>query len=101
MQQIELNPVVVFSKSYCPLCAQIQKVLQEMEAEAAVFVVDSDKLRGNRQVAEDLLVILEEIAGDAALPYVFIGGSFVGGSDEIAVLAATGKLKSMMDAATG
>jgi glutaredoxin 3 len=80
---IQQNPLVVFSKSYCPYCRKVKELLKSLGANAKVIEVDQEKDGGELQAA------LGEISGQQTVPNVFIGGQHVGGCD--ATVAANNK----------
>ncbi|CAM6028835.1 unnamed protein product [Sphagnum compactum] len=80
---IQQNPLVVFSKSYCPYCRKVKELLKSLGANAKVIEVDQEKDGGELQAA------LGEISGQQTVPNVFIGGQHIGGCD--ATVAANNK----------
>merc|ERR1719401_1404762 len=94
-QEIEANPVVVFSKSTCPFCKKAKQAFADIGVVPTVFELDKEEI-GPTGVAQDLL---NELTGARSVPRVFIGGYFIGGGDDTVAKAATGELKKLADAA--
>lgn len=100
---VATNPVVVFSKSYCPYCASVKVTLAQVGAEvdgyteAKVFELDNMALSG-----DNVQRYLAEKTGQTTVPNVFIGGKHVGGHDAVSEYALKGELKQMLaDAFSG
>lgn len=89
------NGVVVYSKSYCPFCAQVKDLFASLGVKP--LVVELDQLVEERELQS----CLEDMTGQRTVPNVFIGGIHVGGCDDTMSLARTGKLEEMLkDAGT-
>jgi len=88
------HPVLIFSKSYCPYSARAKAALAEAAAPGAppATVVELDL----REDGAALQAALEAATGRSTVPNVFVGGHPVGGSDEVAALAAEGKLEGLL-----
>eukprot|EP00244_Chara_vulgaris_P007238 TRINITY_DN2719_c0_g1_i1.p1 TRINITY_DN2719_c0_g1~~TRINITY_DN2719_c0_g1_i1.p1 ORF type:complete len:137 (+),score=26.13 TRINITY_DN2719_c0_g1_i1:261-671(+) len=85
------NPVVIFSKSYCPYCRRAKNVFKQLNT--SPFVVELD-------LRQDGGLIQEEIGnmyGVWTVPQVFIGGKHLGGSDDTVAAYSSGKLQKMLD----
>jgi len=87
----EANPVIVYSKSWCPYCARVKALFQKLEVDAKIIELD-EVVEG-----DDVQAALYDISGVRTVPQVFIGGKFVGGSDDTLALHSSGKLKTMLD----
>jgi glutaredoxin-like protein len=67
------EPVVMFSKPGCPFCARAKAVLK---ARGIVFT----------EIAQDRKIntsVLRAVSGRTSWPQVFVGGTLVGGADEV------------------
>jgi len=93
---IALQPVVLFSKSTCPLCQKAKDAFRQSGL-SKPLVYEIDKL--DRDVADQIQDHLLALTGASSVPRVFIGHKFIGGGDETASLAETGELKSMISKA--
>jgi len=86
------NNVMVFSKSYCPFCAKAKRALQSVNATFEVLELDQDP-DGAEIQAE-----LARLSGRRTVPNVYVKGSSIGGGDETAALARTGRLAELIAA---
>ncbi|KAL6960572.1 Glutaredoxin-C2 [Sarracenia purpurea var. burkii] len=80
------NPVVVFSKSFCPYCVKVKKLLTEIGANYKAIELDVESDGAEIQAA------LHEWTGQKTVPNVFIGGNHIGGCDSTMALHEGGKL---------
>ena len=77
------KPVTVYTTDYCPYCSRAKNLLtQKGIAFKEVNVSDDQALRDD----------LEEKTGSMTVPMIFIGEEFIGGSDELHALDASGEL---------
>ncbi|KAH7847663.1 hypothetical protein Vadar_028747 [Vaccinium darrowii] len=84
------NPVVVFSKSYCPYCVSVKKLLTDIGATYKVIELDSEADGTEIQAA------LKEWTGQRTVPNVFIGGNHIGGCDATTAMHKGGKLMPLL-----
>lgn len=87
---ISTNKVVVFSKSYCPYCKRAIGTLEQLQAGAVVIQLDQ---RGDGSAIQ---AYLHKKTGRRTVPNVFVGGRTIGGGDDTAALAQSGKLKELI-----
>lgn len=87
-------PVVVFSKTYCPYCTKAKRALASVGAKDYVLL-ELDE----REDGAEIQKVLAALTGASSVPRVFVGGKCIGGGDDTAALAASGKLKTMLVAA--
>ncbi|PWA67219.1 glutaredoxin [Artemisia annua] len=87
---VSSNPVVVFSKSYCPYCVSVKKLLTETGASFKAIELDQESDGSAIQSA------LHEWTGQRTVPNVFIGGKHIGGCDNTIALNQGGKLVPML-----
>ncbi|XVE84000.1 hypothetical protein DITRI_Ditri16bG0133700 [Diplodiscus trichospermus] len=80
------NSVVVFSKSYCPYCVDVKKLLQQAGASFKAIELDKESDGSEIQAA------LAEWTGQRTVPNVFIGGKHIGGCDNTTAMHQEGKL---------
>eukprot|EP00884_Botryococcus_braunii_P000545 jgi/Botrbrau1/10491/Bobra.0133s0094.1 len=94
VEQIEkknaTTPVIVYSKTYCPYCAQVKGLFKEIGVTSAV--IELDDLADGAEVQS----ALGEITKRSTVPQVFIGGKFVGGCDDTMAAYKSGKLQSLL-----
>ncbi|THU71433.1 hypothetical protein C4D60_Mb04t01370 [Musa balbisiana] len=74
-QIVSSNPVVVFSKSYCPYCTSVKQLLTQMGAKYKAIELDVESDGPQIQAA------LAEWTGQRTVPNVFVGGKHIGGCD--------------------
>jgi len=87
------NSVIVYSRSWCPFCADVRQLFQSYKVNAK-FVDLDDIVEG-----DDIQNALLNMTGFGTVPQVFIGGKFVGGCDDTYSLHQQGKLKSLLESA--
>ncbi|GER47981.1 glutaredoxin [Striga asiatica] len=120
---VSTNPVVVFSKTYCPFCTSVKDLLTKLGAtfKAIELNTESDLDRlwlesspdplvahrfGNNLLnfeydglasdGSELQAALFEWTGQRTVPNVFIGGKHIGGCDATTNLHNQGKLVPML-----
>lgn len=69
------NPLIIFSKSYCPYCRNVKELLKGLGAEAKVVELDREK------DGAEMLNELGEVSKQWTVPNVFVGGEHIGGND--------------------
>ena len=91
----------MFSKSYCPYCARTKALFKQLTEESSPeFVADVTVNVFELDLAEQGSVVqnaLLERTGQRTVPNVFVAGQHVGGNDDTHALAASGKLKEMLE----
>jgi len=96
---ISSNKVLVVSKEFCPFCKMAKKALDKLGAKYEVLELeDKDK----KPLVDDPAAIqdyMETKTGARSVPRVFIGGEFVGGSDDVRKKAKSGELVKLLEAA--
>ncbi|KAL6518818.1 hypothetical protein OROHE_017571 [Orobanche hederae] len=71
---VSTNPVVVFSKTYCPYCVTVKDLLTKLGATFKAIELNTESDGSEIQAA------LGEWTGQRTVPNVFIGGKHIGGS---------------------
>ncbi|CAE8637173.1 unnamed protein product [Polarella glacialis] len=94
-EMIALQPVIIFSKSWCPYCAKAKEALKQQGIEYALCELDTLGPEVEAQVQD----VMGEMTGARSVPRVFFGGSFIGGGTETERLAAEGALKGLAEQA--
>jgi len=74
---IDENPVVVFSKSYCPYCKASKALLSEKGAK--FYVLELDQIDDGA----DLQDALEEMTHQRSVPNIFIKKQHIGGNSDL------------------
>ncbi len=80
--------VEIYTKFMCPFCARAMKLLSAKGADIA----ETDITMGGPGRAE----MLSRSNGRTTVPQIFIGGTHVGGSDDLAALEREGRLDAML-----
>jgi len=86
-----LQPIMIFSKSWCPFCTKAKEALKESGIKFACLELDNLDNAVEAQIQNALL----ELTGARSVPRVFIGGKCIGGGDDTVRLAEEGSLKNM------
>ncbi|KAJ4832107.1 hypothetical protein Tsubulata_028054, partial [Turnera subulata] len=82
--------VVIFSKSSCCLCYAVKILFQEIGVDPMVYEIDQDP------DGRDMEKALMRLGCTAPVPAVFIGGKFMGSTNEIMSLHLSGQLNQML-----
>ena len=82
--------VEIYTKAFCPYCARAKALLAEKGADYDEFDITMD--------AAKRAEMLSRAPGRTTVPQIFIGGRHVGGSDDLEMLDANGKLDPMLAA---
>ena len=80
--------VEIYTKWGCPYCVRAKALLDSK----GVAYEEYDVTMGGPKKAE----MLQRVPGAATVPQILIGGTAVGGSDDLAALQAAGKLDAML-----
>ncbi|MEW5314288.1 MAG: hypothetical protein WDW38_005796 [Sanguina aurantia] len=91
-ETISEHAVVVYSKSYCPYCKRAKELFKRLGVHAEVH--ELDQLDDGREIQ----LALKAVTGRSTVPQIFIGGNFVGGSDDLMASHASGILKDLLAA---
>ncbi|CAG8479169.1 5622_t:CDS:2 [Ambispora leptoticha] len=89
---IHENPVVIFSKTYCPYSRRAKHILAQYGIDPHPYIVEVN----TRNDSEDVKLALFKFTYQATFPNIFVDGRSVGGSEELAILHTTGKLKELL-----
>ncbi len=82
--------VFMYASGVCPYCARAEKLLK------AKGITDIEKVRVDLdpQQREEMM----QKTGRRTVPQIFIGGTYVGGYDDLAALDRSGKLDPLLAA---
>ncbi|MDQ4419129.1 glutaredoxin 3 [Sphingobium sp. DEHP117] len=83
-----MKPVEIYTKAFCGYCARAKALLESK----GVAFEEYDITMGGPKRAE----MTERSNGGLTVPQIFIGGTHVGGSDDLAALERAGKLDAML-----
>ncbi|KAK9372307.1 thioredoxin-like protein [Lipomyces chichibuensis] len=90
---VSANPVVVFSKSWCPYCRQAKQTLDNEDVEHTDLELDQI------DVGDAIQSAIYELTSQRTVPAIFIGGNFVGGNSDLQALKRNGQLKALLQQA--
>lgn len=85
-----MPPVTIYTKSWCPYCADAKALLNEKGA--AFSEIDIERQAGARQE------MTTKAGGRSTVPQIFIGERHVGGCDDLYALDARGELDKLLAA---
>ncbi|KAK9459517.1 thioredoxin-like protein [Lipomyces oligophaga] len=84
------NPVMVFSKSYCPYCRAAKSTLDGEKVQHTDLELDEIDTGSAIQSA------IYELTSQRTVPAIFIGGKFIGGNSDLQTLKRNGRLAAML-----
>ncbi|KAK9323273.1 thioredoxin-like protein [Lipomyces orientalis] len=87
---VSANPVMVFSKSWCPYCRQAKQTFDKENVEHTDLELDQIDIGDAIQSA------IYELTSQRTVPAIFIGGKFVGGNSDLQTLKRNGQLKTLL-----
>ncbi|XP_073501049.1 thioredoxin reductase 3 [Phyllobates terribilis] len=88
---LEKNPVVVFSKSYCPYCDRVKELFTSLGKE--YFALELDHCDDGSDIQDALY----EMTGQKTVPSVFVYKTHVGGCDKTLQAHKDGTLQKLLD----
>ena len=83
-----MEPVTIYTKSWCPYCQDAKQLLREKNVAFEEVSVDGDR------VAQAAMA--QRAGGRSSVPQIFIGTRHVGGCDDLYALDGAGKLDSLL-----
>ncbi|KAF9278025.1 hypothetical protein BGZ74_003203 [Mortierella antarctica] len=90
-QSIAENPVMIFSKSYCPYCLRVKDLFDDMHVKYKALEIDEHNL------GDEIQQNLKSLSGQSTVPNVYIKGNHVGGSDDTHAAQSSGKLQELLN----
>jgi len=99
-KEVQKNPIVIFSKSYCPYCTATKQLFQSQSGLSSVqppqvYELDRDTPNITFTGAQ-IQQTLAEMTGQRTVPSVWIKGAFVGGNSETQAAYKNGTLQTML-----
>ena len=85
-----MQPVTIYTKSWCPYCHSAKDLLTKK----GVTFNEIDVSEGGEKQA----VMAKRANGRSSVPQIFIGGTHVGGCDDLYALDRAGKLDQLLQA---
>lgn len=89
-ETIEKNPVVIFSKSYCPYCTMAKEVFNDVKAPYHTVELDE------RSDAGDIQQALQEMTGAGTVPRVFVDKHCIGGGTDVKKMHQDNSLQPLL-----
>ena len=83
-----MQPVTIYTTSWCPYCAAAKSLLQEKGA--AFTEIDVEAKAGARRE------MIDKAGGRTSVPQIFVGATHVGGCDDLYALDKSGKLDPLL-----
>ncbi|PKA64588.1 Glutaredoxin [Apostasia shenzhenica] len=87
---VSSNPVMVFSKTYCPYCTKVKDLFSKLGVQCKIIELDVESDGSEIQAA------LAEWTGQRTVPNVFISGKHIGGCDRVMEKHSEGKLVPLL-----
>lgn len=87
---IASDHVVIFSKTYCPYCKMAKEVFDKLDQKFTAVELDE------REDADEIQSVLDEITGARTVPRVFVNGDCLGGGSDVKALYESGKLATLV-----
>lgn len=98
-QAIKVNPIVLFSKEWCPFCVKAKQALDMVVGEGKYTVFELESMdRKPMPGIEDpgaYQDYLKELVGTRSVPKGFLAQKFIGGGDDIVALQKNEQLQQM------
>lgn len=91
-ETVDSNTVVIFSKSWCPYCAQCKALFDDMSI--AYTAIELDQMDDGAELQATLL----EMTQQRTVPNVYVAGQHLGGNDDTQQAARSGKLAALLEA---
>ncbi|KAF9126008.1 hypothetical protein BGW39_007000 [Mortierella sp. 14UC] len=88
---IATNPVMIFSKSYCPYCMRVKDLFDDLDVPYKALELNQHEQ--GAQIQNDL----KTLTGQSSVPNVFVKGTHVGGSDDTHAANESGRLRELLD----
>ncbi len=83
-----MQPVVIYTKATCPYCIAAKDLLRRKGAAFEEIGVDGNRAGQSAMAAK--------ANGRSTVPQIFIGGTHVGGCDDLYDLDSMGKLDALL-----
>lgn len=100
LNKIHSYPLVMFAKSWCPYCTRAKQVIESVGRTISDYrginITNIDQMEA---FGEAMHQALKRLTGSRTVPYIYIGGRYVGGCSEVTQLKESGELHGMMVAA--
>jgi glutaredoxin 3 len=85
-----MQPITIYTKSWCPYCSAAKKLLNERGAEFTEIDIEKKP--------EARAEMIQKAKGRSTVPQIFIGEKHVGGCDDLYALDDSGQLEPLLQA---
>ena len=85
-----MQPITIYTKSWCPYCSAAKKLLNERRAEFTEIDIEKKP--------EARAEMIQKAKGRSTVPQIFIGEKHVGGCDDLYALDDSGQLEPLLQA---
>jgi glutaredoxin 3 len=82
--------IEIYTKAFCPYCARAMQLLSSKGVTPEETDITMDRHKRDEMIGR--------AGGRTTVPQIFIDGTHVGGSDDLAALEQAGKLDAMLTA---
>ncbi|XP_075744499.1 uncharacterized protein LOC142803261 [Rhipicephalus microplus] len=89
-ETLDENPVVIFSKSYCPFCKKAKQIFDGLGVSYEAVELDS------RKDGTDIQKVLTDMTGASTVPRVFVKKECLGGASDLEDMNRNNKLKPLL-----
>lgn len=83
-----MSKVVMYTKDYCPYCTMAKELLQAKNIEFEEIRIDLEPEKRDEMI---------RLSQKRTVPQIFINGKPIGGYDDLAALARSGKLNDLLN----
>jgi len=94
--KLKQRRVVLFTKSYSPECKFVREFMDEYKLSDKEYEVVEIEARQDSVQIENYFQILC-LTDSRAVPQLFVGGKYIGGEKELALLQKSGELKKILE----
>lgn len=82
--------ITIYTKDYCPYCVKAKNLLKRKGVESSITEID---ITHDEKLQQEML---SKSNGKRTVPQIFIGGTHVGGCDDLYALDAHDKLDALL-----
>ncbi len=86
-----MTKVEIYSSLFCPYCTRVKRLLDQK----GIDYTDIDVIADTSKRSE----MMRRASGETSVPQIFIGGTHVGGCDELYALERQGRLDALLQGA--
>jgi glutaredoxin 3 len=91
--QVSSNPIMIYSKDYCPHCIRAKLLLDNQGVKYMSREINLEEDGVETQA------ILYHMTSQKTVPNIFVAGKHVGGNSELQAVSSSGDLQTMLDRA--